>query len=116
MEVGIRDCFFSFKSIFLSYLVSRGYLPRSILIPLMSDDQSDIAPPTPIRHDIPDYDHPRHIANNQLEVCLINSSQHLTQENERIYVNQLECQSSLSEPHPYACIDLDNESNNQEEV
>ena len=83
----------------------------------MSNDQSNIAPPTPIRRDIPvpsrsDYDHPRNIANDQLEVCLINSSQ----ENERIYVNQLECQSSLSEPHPYACIDLDNEPNNQEEV
>ncbi len=104
------------------FLVTRGYLPRSILIPLLSNDH--LSPPTPMRRDISvplrapqplpransksNYDEPQ----NTPEPSLINSSHYFEEENERIYLNQLSVES-----HQYASIDPDDstpcESNEQ---
>jgi len=132
--------------IFSCHLVTQGYLPRSILMPLSSDDELDLcspAPPIPIRHDIPvpsrvplplprtklrsNFHQPLNNtlsrANTESEPCLINSAHHLEEENERIYLNQVDCRSATvetNEYHQYASIDLDDsnadESNNQEHV
>lgn len=98
-------------------LVTRGYLPRSILMPLSSLSNSHL-PPTPTRRDIPVLTRaplplPRTIPRLNYEQsenespCLINSSNYL-EETEPIYLNQL----PLSELHQYASIDLE-ESNEQ---
>jgi hypothetical protein len=121
------------------FLVIRGLLPRSILIPLSSGDRSGLlshTPPTPLRHDIGNatrislpsahtnpafsFDQTRnenrkHVlkrANTEPQPTLINSSNDF--ENERIYLNQ------INETHQYASIDLDDsiisESTENEQV
>ncbi len=112
-------------------LVTRGLLPRSILIPLSSGDRSGFrshTPPTPLRHDLGvtnraslpsahanlafNSDQIRHgiltRANTEPGTSLINSSHDF--EHERIYLNQI---------NEYASIDLDDsivsESNEGEE-
>jgi hypothetical protein len=125
-------------------LVTRGFVPRSILIPLSSGDRSGLlshTPPTPLRHDIAiptrtslpsahanpafNYEHIRsthqkHIltrANTEPEPRLINSSDE--KENERIYLNQMDCMQ-INESHQYASIDLDDsilsDTNEEERV
>lgn len=95
--------------------MTRGYLPRSILIPLSSNDRSEhlsSTPPTPIRHDLPVSSRaPRPLPRaNQIQSAvtteprLINSSHHVKEE-ERIYLNQLDYQRSIA--HPYASVDPD---------
>ncbi|CAF1113081.1 unnamed protein product [Rotaria sp. Silwood1] len=126
--------------------VTRGYLPRSILIPLLSNNQSEIissTPPTPIRHDIPilsqnrlslshinsrlNYEQPRKTltrAKTEPELCLINSTfHHIEDDNQPIYLNQLDYPSStieIDETHQYASIDSDDSiipiSNEQERI
>jgi len=104
---------------FFFVLVTRGYLPRSILTPLSSNP----TPPTPIRRDIslplraPQPLPRANLKSNYEQPCLINS---LHEENERIYLNQLDCQLSIVEKvesHQYASIDPDDsipcESNEQ---
>jgi hypothetical protein len=142
MEVRIRNYFYYLKY-FLFVLVTRGYLPRSILIPLSSNDQSDHLfpnPPTPIPRDISvssraplplprknlksNYDQLRNVlARSNTEPCLINSLHHLKEQNERIYLNQIDCQQAMSEiieSHQYASIDPDestpSKSNEHEQV
>ena len=116
-------------------LVTRAFLPRTILIPLSSGDRSGFrshTPPTPLRHDldvvstraslpIPHSNHPLTIdqsrhgklirTNTEPASNLINSSVDL--ENERIYLNQ------INDCHQYASIDLEDstlsESNEREE-
>ncbi|CAF1070608.1 unnamed protein product [Rotaria sordida] len=119
--------------------ITRGLLPRSILIPLSSDDRSGLVshtPPTPLRHDIGmptrislssahanpafNYDQSHHgngkhllkRAHTEPQPNLINSSDNF--ENERIYLNQ------MNECHQYASIDLDDsiisESTEQEQI
>ncbi|CAF2058869.1 unnamed protein product [Rotaria magnacalcarata] len=123
--------------------MTRGYLPHSILIPLSSNNHSDVAssmPSTPIRRDLPVYSkvpqsisranlrlsfhempHTLTRANTAPDLCLINSSQDFRVENERIYVNQQIYQSlkdEVDEPHQYASIDFDESStpvSNEEE-
>lgn len=130
---------FSILKIFSFRLVTRGYIPRTILMPLSSDDQSvpsSPPPPIPIRHDIPIPSRaplplPRtNLRSNSLsrttttsEPCLINSAHDLQEENERIYINQVDCRSSTvetNEYHQYASIDPDDstadEPNNAEHV
>jgi hypothetical protein len=114
--------------------ITRGLLPRSILIPLSSGDRSGFrshTPPTPLRHDLGAInraslpsahanlafhsDQTRHgnltRANTEPGTSLINSSNDF--ENERIYLNQ------INEIHQYASIDLEDsiisESNEGEE-
>ncbi len=120
------------------FLVTRGLLPRSILIPLSSGERSGLrshTPPTPLRHDIGmlnraslptshanpafNFEQSRNVnvkhglrrANTEPETCLINSSNNF--ENERIYLNQ------INETHQYASIDPEEsiilESNQGEE-
>jgi hypothetical protein len=91
-------------NLFLFCLVTRGYLPRSILFPFSS------APPAPIRQDIPRPPQPlprSTIRRNdeQSNDYLINSSHYVEEENERIYLNQLESDQ-------YATV----EPNHQEQV
>lgn len=119
-------------------LVTRGLLPRSILIPLSSSERSGLrshTPPTPLRHDIGmitraslpvayanpafNYEQSRNgnskhkliRANTEPGTNLINSSNDF--ENERIYLNQ------INENHQYASIDLEesiiSELNHEEE-
>ncbi|CAM4927698.1 unnamed protein product [Rotaria socialis] len=123
--------------------MTRGYLPHSILLPLSSNNHSDLASstlPTPITCDLPVYSQvPQSIsrvnsrlsyhkipntltrANTAPDLCLINSSHDFRVENERIYVNQQICQplkDEVDEPHQYASIDFDESStpvSNEEE-
>ncbi|CAF1122644.1 unnamed protein product [Rotaria sordida] len=118
--------------------VTRGYLPRSILIPLLSNNQSEVFSSTPICHDISVFsqvslplshvnsrlnnEQPRKIL-TEPEICLINSSHNLENENEPIYLNQLNYQLStieIDETHQYASIDFDDSiipiSNEQERI
>ncbi|CAF3952566.1 unnamed protein product [Rotaria sp. Silwood2] len=119
--------------------INRGLLPRSILIPLSSNDRSGLlshTPPTPLRHDIGmptrlslssahanpafNYDQSHHgnskhllkRAHSEPQTGLINSSNDV--ENERIYLNQ------INECHQYASIDLDDsiisESTEEEQI
>ncbi len=104
------------------FLVTRGLIPRSILIPLSSSDRSSLrshTPPTPLRHDLEmpnrtslpsahanpafNYEQSRHEklirANTEPGTCLINSSNNF--DNERIYLNQ------INESHQYASIDIE---------
>jgi len=106
--------------------ITRGFLPRSILIPLSSGDHSGYrshTPPTPLRHDLrpslPIYSHQRGFANSittsrptlmrantEPQTHLINSAFSLEieeKENERIYLNQID----TSDSHQYASIDID---------
>lgn len=97
------------------FLVTRGLLPRSILIPLSSGERSGFrshTPPTPLRHDVgmppraslpsahtnPAFSYDKHLL-TQPGTRLINSSHGF--ENERIYLNQ------ITESHQYASIDLE---------
>ena len=128
----------------LVFLVTRGFLPRAILIPLSSGDRSghlSHTPPTPLRHDITqpirgslpipqtnlafNSDPTRHDivrpilmrANTEPQPRLVNTSYHYQQdekENERIYSNQLAFEQA-PDSHQYASIDLD-ESNEDERV
>ncbi|CAF1082581.1 unnamed protein product [Rotaria sordida] len=118
--------------------VTRGYLPRSILIPLLSNNQSEVFSSIPICHDISVFsqvslplshvnsrlnnEQPRKIL-TEPEICLINSSHNLENENEPIYLNQLNYQLStieIDETHQYASIDFDDSiipiSNEQERI
>ena len=132
MELCLILKIFSFR------LVTQGYLPRSILMPLSSDDRSDLcspAPPIPIRHDIPV---PSRVplplprtnlrsnsdqswntvsrTNTGSEPCLINSARYTEEDNERIYINQIECRSSAvetTEYHQYASIDPDDSTTDE---
>ncbi|CAF4595348.1 unnamed protein product, partial [Rotaria sp. Silwood2] len=134
------------SEIIVQNVITRGYIPRSILIPLSSINQSELissTPPTPIRDDIPvfsqvcsplsrvnsrlNYEQPRKTltrAKKEPELSLINSYfNHLEDENEPIYLNQLDCQSptgEIDEIHQYASIDLDDSttpiSNEQERI
>ena len=123
----------------LSCLVMQSYLPRSILIPLSTNNPSNTVcskPPRPVRHDKPlslevsfplshvnsrptNYDQPRNIstkAKKEPDIHLINSSHHLEEENERIYINQLNCRLSaaeIDEPHQYASIDFAEPTNSK---
>jgi hypothetical protein len=130
---------FVLKIFRILYLVMRGLVPRTILIPLSSGDRSGLlshTPPTPLRHDIGmptraslpsahtnpafSFDQSRHEnrkhglvrANTEPQTCLINSSNDF--ETERIYLNQ------INESHQYASIDLEDsilsESNEDERV
>lgn len=116
-----------FFSTNFSCLVTRGFLPRSILIPLSSGDHSGYrshTPPTPLRHDLrpslPNNSHQRGFAteitttsrptlmraNTEPQTHLINSAFSLEieeKENERIYLNQID----TSDSHQYASIDID---------
>ncbi|CAF3512014.1 unnamed protein product [Adineta steineri] len=119
--------------------ITKGLLPRSILIPLSSGERSGFlshTPPTPLRHDIIpiqtslplahtnlafNYDQSRNVnqkhlltrANTVPQTTLINSS-HDFESDERIYLNQ------INETHQYASIDLDDsiisESNEDERI
>jgi hypothetical protein len=69
-------------------------------------------PPTPIRRDISRAPQPLPRANLNS-----NSSHYVEEENERIYLNQLDCQSStvdIIEPHQYASIDPDDSTPNEQ--
>ena len=122
------------SSLIILILVSRGLVPRSILIPISSDDRSGFrshTPPTPLRHDLggmtrtslpsshanpafnSDQNRRGHLtrANTEPGTSLTNSSTDF--ETERIYLNQ------INETHQYASIDLEDsiisESNESEE-
>ncbi|CAF3466732.1 unnamed protein product [Rotaria socialis] len=130
-EVNAKD-----SNWFVDNGITRGSLPRSLLISLSSDDRSGLishTPPTPLRHDIGiptrsshhtnpafNYDQSHHVnskpvlrrANTEPQPTLINSSN--DSENERIYLNQ------VHECHHYASIDLDDSitsgSNEEERI
>ncbi|CAF4308044.1 unnamed protein product, partial [Adineta steineri] len=119
--------------------ITKGLLPRSILIPLSSGERSGFlshTPPTPLRHDIIpiqtllplahtnlafNFDQSRNVnqkhlltrANTVPQTTLINSS-HDFESDERIYLNQ------ITETHQYASIDLDDsiisETNEDERI
>ncbi|CAF4409463.1 unnamed protein product, partial [Adineta steineri] len=128
---------------------TQGYIPHSILIPITSNNQVDILsspPPIPIRQDLQiptrvPLPLPRTSLRSNVgqtlnilprnhtgsDPCLINSAHDVEeQENEGIYLNQVDCRSSSStalsthEYHQYAAIDHDDciieTSNIQEEV
>ncbi|CAF1083648.1 unnamed protein product [Adineta steineri] len=129
--------------------ITQGYIPHSILIPITSNNQLDILsspPPIPIRQDLQiptrvPLPLPRTSLRSNVgqtlnilprnhtgsDPCLINSAHDVDeQENEGIYLNQVDCRSSSStalsthEYHQYAAIDPDDciieTSNIQEEI
>ncbi|CAF0817065.1 unnamed protein product [Adineta steineri] len=116
--------------------ITQGYIPHSILIPITSNNQVDILsspPPIPIRQDLQiptraPLPLPRTSLRSNVgqtlnilsrnhtgsDPCLINSAHDVDeQENEGIYLNQVDCRSSSStalsthEYHQYAAIDPD---------
>lgn len=79
-------------------LVTRLALPRAMLIPFLS---SPALPSPPIREDLPLPSRaPQPLPRTTLQRTIDSSSQELTENNERIYLNE-------SESHPYASIDPD---------
>ena len=115
--------------------MNRALVPRSILIPLTSGDRSGLishTPPTPLRHDLFPTHRPSLFtaqttstnlskpvltrANTEPHQSgLFNSAYRMSldeKENERIYLNQLDNETS-AESHAYASIDLDETAENE---
>jgi hypothetical protein len=107
------------------FLVTRGILPRSILLPLSSSTRSGFlshTPPTPLRHDmmlptrtsLPFTGNNNFVGDLTSSIRLINTSKSNEKENERIYLNQLNSEQ-IAESHPYDSIDID-DNNDDERV
>ncbi|CAF1430242.1 unnamed protein product [Adineta ricciae] len=119
--------------------ILQGYLPRCVLVPLVTNAQPDsrsIPPPIPVRHDLRTATRaplplprtnvrtktiqPRSSLsrdNTGSEPCLINSAHYVEEVNEQLYLNQVQARFSTSvitsDCHHYASIDLEDSTTEQ---